>query len=380
MDDSTTLADYWMALYSRKWVILATAVLAMVAAIAISYLLPPSYDSRSEFYFPTNFQTPSYITRTGESIAQAPLKPTPDEKETGIHIGILKSKDMAAKLHAKFPEKDLQFFRRNVDFVSSKEFFIDIYVRDTDPKLAAAVANAYVDAYRDFHKEALRELARDNQAVLQKQVKMLEQRLVDKTSDMKKFQQKSELLSKSAAEQFYSNRITELENKRSGYEADLRAKRESLAASGKSEVSAGQSDWNPRLDEIRKLQAKIDIVDDQIHQQQQANRATLGKAVEYEIMDDERQQIKGQLANARRNLDEARMQIDDPKVEIIQVQTAMPAEKPSFPIISLNAIVAMILGIAAGCYNALLLEYLNRLKIARLRRTLDLSVLGEVAT
>ena len=298
---TSTLADYWIALYSRKWIILAVAASCTIATIVISMYLPPIYEAKSSFYVPINLVTTPYTGLPSQStVTQSTLKPLPDEKEAGIHIGILKSADIAVKAQERFPEKDLEFFKKNVDFVASPQFFIDIYVRDTDPNMAASVANAYVTLYREFHKDALIRNAAENQIVQERQVESLRKKLADK--------------------------ITEIRNRQ------------------------GRTD--------NKLHAE--------------NRTTIT------ILEAERRTLQTMLTNAEMSLAEATLQGVDPRMEVIQVQTAKPPKNPSFPIVTLNAIVAFVLGFAVACYNALLLEYLRRLKIEKMRRNLDVSLLDEV--
>jgi len=142
MHGQSTLYDYWMALYSRKKIIFSVSISAMLASLVISFYLPPVYEAKASFFVPANLVVPSYTDRSSQRLGQSPLKPLPDEKEAGIHVGILKSTDMVEKMHSLFPDKEIGFFRKNVDFVTSPQLFIDIYVRDRDPNIAAAVANS----------------------------------------------------------------------------------------------------------------------------------------------------------------------------------------------------------------------------------------------
>jgi uncharacterized protein involved in exopolysaccharide biosynthesis len=74
-----------------------------------------------------------------------------------------------------------------------------------------------------------------------------------------------------------------------------------------------------------------------------------------------------------RNLVEATLQLQDPPVSVVIVQSAVPPTRPVFPLPVLNAVVAGVTGIAAGCYYVLLMGYLARLKKARIRREMDWS-------
>ena len=56
-----------------------------------------------------------------------------------------------------------------------------------------------------------------------------------------------------------------------------------------------------------------------------------------------------------------------PQVAVV-VDSASPPEEPSFPIVSLNVIVALIIGFVAGVFYAFFVEYLEETKDKRLFR------------
>jgi uncharacterized protein involved in exopolysaccharide biosynthesis len=92
--------------------------------------------------------------------------------------------------------------------------------------------------------------------------------------------------------------------------------------------------------------------------------------------------IKGRIAyleslreRIEANLIEATMQAENPPVSVVVVETATAPTRPVFPRPVLNAFVATILGLVVGCYYALFLGYLSRLKQARMRRQMDWSPL-----
>lgn len=74
-----------------------------------------------------------------------------------------------------------------------------------------------------------------------------------------------------------------------------------------------------------------------------------------------------------RNLMEAKLQLQNPPVTVVVVQTGVAPTRPVFPLPLLNTIVAGLTGGAAGSYYALLMGYLGRLKRARIRREMDWS-------
>lgn len=137
MREETTLYDYWLALYRRKLAILIVTISSAVFSIIISELLTPIYEARSVFYVPLSDDTP--------------LMPMPEEKAAGLHLGVIKGGEIMAAVLKQFPDKTVRYLRRNVDFVMSEYFMTEVYVRDENPEVAAAIANYYPVAYRDFH-------------------------------------------------------------------------------------------------------------------------------------------------------------------------------------------------------------------------------------
>jgi polysaccharide biosynthesis transport protein len=59
-------------------------------------------------------------------------------------------------MHAQFPNKSIDALQRDVDFTAGRDGIIQVYVRDRDPKLAAAIANAYLDYFNRFLSEQMR--------------------------------------------------------------------------------------------------------------------------------------------------------------------------------------------------------------------------------
>lgn len=99
-----------------------------------------------------------------------------------------------------------------------------------------------------------------------------------------------------------------------------------------------------------------------------------------ETLNDEQAILKDLRSSVKKNLAEAYLQKEYPKVDVVQTETAIAPENPAFPNPFLNGLVALLLGFAAGCYYALFLHYLNNLGKLRIRRNLDDSLLEEVSS
>lgn len=295
---SATLYDYWQDLYERKSLVLIVALSAAIFGCLISLVLSPVYEAKVTFYTPTNLNLPSYTrSETAGHFAQAPFLPTADEKAAAVDIGILLSQDVYRILHERFPQRDVDVLRKNVDINVSDEFMIDIHVRDTNPQLAADIANELPKLYREFHVRALRERLAAEVDTLSQQLS----RLDGKTQD-------------------------------------------SGTAAGAA-TEPGQVASDPNAQRVKDLMLQLD-------------QLRVGQSVRDEMT---------------RNLMEAKLQLQDPPVAVVVVQTGVPPTRPVFPLPTLNTIVAGLTGAAAGAYYALLMGYLGRLKSARIRREMDWS-------
>lgn len=367
-----TLYDYWMALYSRKWIILLVTVSSVLFTLVISYYLKPIFEAKATLYFPVNNISPSYTGSSQQRMAQVPLRPIPDEKEAGVHVGVLKSDDIAEEMNALFPDKRLDFFKKNVDFVTSPQFFTDIFVRDTDPELAAAVANAYVKLYAEFHTRQLKEKAAQAVQALEPQLILAERQVASKIDEISDFKRKNRVVSSAEAEQLALGQKQQLERERNEALVELRAIKDRIRGPGPEDASdSGQSVIpSPLIDKAKRLETRVSALNERIDGVRNSTDGTVTAVSMLHKLESEKRVLDELRTNIELNLAEARIQSQVPAVDVVRVQTARPPQSPSFPIHALNAIVALVVGFAAACYMALLLEYLRRLKMARLSRIL----------
>lgn len=387
MQQNATLGDYWTALYSRKWIILAVTLSSMAFSIWLSHYLPPVFEAKASFYVPVNAQAPGGNGGSSQRLLQTILKPVPDEKEAGLVIGVLKGQDLGRRVRERFPQKEPAFFNKNVDFSTSPQFFVDIYVRDSDPKLAAEVANAYLQAYRDFHTEKLRANALDAAETLQAQYASLSDRLDKKTLAARNFQLRNQLLSESEAEGRYSAQVREVERRLDEVSIEVESARARLGIASKRPLPIDGEPMaealpvaSPAQEALRGLEARQAALQEQLGTLRAGSRGAISKASELQALNADRSLLRGMLSNVEMNLAEARVQSEAAQALVVTVQTAQPPSQPGFPIAGLNGGVGLVLGFIAGCYNALLLEYLRQRRLQKARRQLDDSLLTEVTT
>jgi uncharacterized protein involved in exopolysaccharide biosynthesis len=285
-------------LYRRKKAILVVTLMSAGFAFVISLVLPPVYEAKSAFYVPVTASTPLYTVGGSPSqVDKVPLMPIPEEKAAGGHLGILKGERISTAVLKQFPDLTYNYLSNNADFVMNNYFITEVYVRNQDPEEAAAIANYYPIAYRDFHRQAIAQRSELNVQALEKQIALTQQLLTE------------------------------------NLDAQQRQRDRNLTTS----VTTGT------------LQMEI-------------NR------------------LSGLLGSLRENLIESRLRAENPGVDIVLSESAIVPTKPTFPRPTLNAVVALIFGFVSGCYYALLLNYLSRLRQLKINREMDTAPLEEQLT
>ena len=283
MTQEATLYDYWLALYQRKRAILMVTLISAAFAYGISMVLPPVYEAKSTFYMPFTASTPLYtVGGSASQVDKVPLMPVPEEKAAGGHLGILKGERISTAVLKQFPDKTYSYLSKNADFVTNNYFMTEVYVRNEDPDEAAAIANFYPIAYRNFHKQVISERSNLNATAIEKQIALTEQRLNDLSASLT-----------IGTVQMEQRRLTDL------------------------------------------------------------------------------------LDSLRENLVESRLRAENPSVELVLSESATVPTTPTFPRPKLNAVVALIFGFVSGCYYALLLNYLSRLRHLKINREMDIAPLEE---
>jgi uncharacterized protein involved in exopolysaccharide biosynthesis len=142
-----SLLEYWLILYERRVAIYLVVATAIVSALVVGSQVPPVYEARAALYIPARTVPVSYMAGTSTtSLAREPASPLNKEADYKPYLGILKSTQLAQLVSTKFPQKSTtKLLRSDVDFEVTDELVVRVYSRDRDPKLAADVANAYMD-------------------------------------------------------------------------------------------------------------------------------------------------------------------------------------------------------------------------------------------
>lgn len=187
-----TLLEYWFILYNRKVIILVITLSAMITAGVLSKILSPVYEAKAVFFVPKEPDVTTFFTSPGEIMARSPLMPSSNEEPHGPYIGILKSQTIASLVQKDFPHKTAQaLMRKDMDFVLSDEYMLEVYARDKNPRMAADIANAYVKYFEQLMGEYSLVSQSERQATLEEDITRNQKGLSRAKGILKVFQQKN---------------------------------------------------------------------------------------------------------------------------------------------------------------------------------------------
>jgi len=207
-EDEINLLDYWRVIWKYKWLIGVLCSTSVIAAMVLGLLSPKIYESTATILIPKEGGGGGFLSALGASgIAQQmtgmslpSLTPNRD-----IFMSILKSRTLALTLVAQFNLKDyykamhlddaIKSVQEATNVSMSKGGLIVIKVEDTDPKMAAEIANGYPDHLDRF-------MANYGTGAAGRQRRFVEGQLTKTKADLKKaeealreFQEKNRAIS-----------------------------------------------------------------------------------------------------------------------------------------------------------------------------------------
>jgi uncharacterized protein involved in exopolysaccharide biosynthesis len=157
-DDEPTLLDYAAVVWRHRWMIGALCTVALAAAAVFSLVSPRVYEATATLLAPKEGPgggllggaAVSALLREVPGLAIPSLTPNRD-----MLVSLLKSRTLAqavvdrfglqARYRARFAEDAVRALQDRTDIKVSREGVISVRVEDTDPHMAAAIANFYVD-------------------------------------------------------------------------------------------------------------------------------------------------------------------------------------------------------------------------------------------
>ena len=210
-----SLLDYWLILYERRVTIYVVVLTAAVASFVIGELVTPVYEARATLYIPARLAPVSYVsTGSTSSLAREQGSPLATEIAYKPYMGMLKSVQLAQIVNKRYPTKSVtKLLRSDVDFEVSDELVVRVYSRDPDPKLAADVANAYVQGLNQI-------LADNSQAQVEREptyitaaLNRIKDEIRKSEKEVKRFESKHQLTNLDVELSALSNQKTALQDR-----------------------------------------------------------------------------------------------------------------------------------------------------------------------
>ena len=373
VDQEYTLADYWAAVYRRRWIILLVAAVAAVFAGVVSSVLPKQYEASVVFFVPRGVESSMGI---GTNLMQARL-PSGLQDHARAYASILQQNtDAWIAVHKRFPKKPLWRFRQDLDIVATREGAIVIYCRDGDPQTAADIANAMVDYFNEFNRQIVRRGLEQSLAKIDAEVKNADQQILDAIRARQAFQEEHGIASMprnleqleaqrvefnrrllearvelaSVAEQIASlDRQMDVESERYVRGALLETQEGQFFAQLRQRKTLLEVERSGLEAEIAGVEKAIETIDNNIRSLPVVVSELMG-------LDDE---VQGHI-KIRERFEQTRDDLRTRSLELqpaaLVIRAAQPPALPVFPRTNLNIAVAGFAGLLVGMAYALLIE------------------------
>jgi len=371
----TTMVDYAQVIWRRRASVLTVLAIALFIASALTILLPKRYEAVASLITPRENAASGLLgglaTASG-MLQQMPPSMSPPSlvPNRDLIVGVLKSRAVAQAVAERFDLKARFKLRYAGDAVKrlqdattvsiSREGVVSVIVEDNDPKLAADMANFYVE-------EVDRRVAQYSMSEAGRQRGFLTQQLARAKTDLDEAEQGLRRF------QEQNRAIVLQEQTRGAIEAAARLKGEILAAQVQLQVMRNfATDANP---EVISLRRRIDEMNRQFTQMQYG-------VANVQDADDKRRsrdftvpfakvpEVGLELARLTRdvkiqetlvalltqNMEHARLgeARDLPVAQVLD--RAVPPDRHARPRLSVNLAIGGAVGFGLGCLLAFVLE------------------------
>lgn len=249
------LLPYVANAWRRKWFIFGWALLGMVLAGALAYLLSPKYDAQVRFLPPA--------ANTNNSMGLFSSR-----NEGDRYLGMITSRTVADDVcehehlqdyfHTQRPSQTRARLAEVTKFLVDKDQFVSVLVRTKEPETSLRIANAYLDAlYRLNHSIALNEAA-NRVEYFSGPLQQEKNRLAAAEEDLKRAQQRTGIVAPEAQLRLGVESISELRRQLADRQVELAAARTGSTEQN-SEVVKLRSQIGSLESQIARLQATTNL-------------------------------------------------------------------------------------------------------------------------
>jgi polysaccharide biosynthesis transport protein len=422
-----TFQQFLLILNARKWTVILTLLFTVAVTVGVSLVIPKQFTAATAVVIDVKSPdpvagmvlpgliTPGYMATqvdiiNSDRVSQRVVKMLKLDESPVIKQQWQEATEGRGKVDVWLAE----LLQKKLDVKPSRESnVINIAFSGADPKFAAAVANAFGQAYIDVNLELKVEPARQYATWFVGQVKVTRDKLEKAQDALSSYQQKSGIVASDERLDYENSKLNELSTQLTVIQAqtaDSSSKRKSTAnvdtlaevmqsplinnlKSDIARLDARLQESNVNLgknhpqtqrteSELASLKAKLDAETKQISTSI-GTTLSVSKQKEKEILDaialqktkvlnlnkqrDELTVLKRDVDTAQRDFEQVSMRSSQTRLESLSSQTniailnaASEPLDPSRPKILLNVLVAVLLGILLGVGLALMRELGNR--------------------
>lgn len=338
-----TAADL-LAVLARRARFLAWNVAGVtLVALIVSLLLPKWYQAKAVLLPPAEDESGSMLSAfLPKSIGslRMPGVPTPGD----LYVAVLKSRtvgdrlvdrfDLVRRYHVKDREKALKALDDHAKFVVGDEGTITIRVEDKDPRVAADMANAYVEELDRFNREVRTTAGKRTRAFIESRLAVAKADLAAAEDSLRDYQQRRGVTAMSPAARDEAEVGANLMAQKIALEVKLNVLRESL-----SETSV----------EVRRVREELNALERQLAVLPRTGIEIMRLWREVKVQEQVFELLTAQLEEAR--IRETR---DTPTVETLD--RAVPPLHKHRPKRALIVLAGLAIGLLGSAGAALLLE------------------------
>lgn len=355
-----SVQDVWLILSARKWLVLASFALTLGTTALITFLIPPRYAATSSVVL--DYRSNGPFQQTG----------LPDQMSASYvatQIDIIQSHSVALRVvdalkltgdpaaQAAFVEETggqgtlrdwlaASLVKHLTIYPSRDSRLIDITFSSTDPNFAAAVADAFAQAYIDTNLALSIEPARRSAAWFDGQLKLLRQRVEDAHVRLTTYQREHGIVTSEERLDSETRRLDELTSQLV------------LAENEANDVKSQQLGINHP--EYQRAVQRLSAVRGDLGQQK-------GRLLALKRQRDQIAVYTQDLENAQKALDTAAQRYAQTNMEgqfnqtnIALLSKAVAPTEPSSPRVAINLVLGAFLGLLLGAAVAFLREMADK--------------------
>jgi len=306
-----------------------------LVALGVSFLLPKWYSARAVLLPPTEEESAlslSQLLPRGLGGLKLPGAPTLSD----LFVSVLKSRTVGDRIVERFRlvdryglpdrEKALKELDGHTKLSLGDEGTIAISVEDRDPKVAAQMANAYVEELDNFNRLTRTSTARRTRQFIEERLGVVEHDLASAENSLSSYQQRKNVALLSPEARGQAEIGAGIMAQKLALEVKLNVLRQSLVESS---------------EEVRRVKEELTAVERQLGTLPQAGVATMRLWRDLKVQEQLFELLTAQLEEAR--IRETR---DTPTVQVLDA--AVPPLHKSRPKRSLVVLAGMMLGGIGG--------------------------------